>query len=72
MQITVDVAGGRITVTAEGQKPYQCASADECLEYLSDMLKGEETNEPGQAQERAEPSAEQMWAEEAAKRQPAM
>ena len=47
MQITINIdeASGRITVEAEGQKPYECSSPDECLEYLGDMLKGEEPAE---------------------------
>jgi hypothetical protein len=70
MQITINIdeQSGQITVEAEGQKPYQCQSADECIEYLSDMIKGEEPNEPNQAQEAAEPSPEAMWDQEAAKR----
>lgn len=71
MQITINVdeATGQITVQAEGQEPYQCSSTDECLEYLSDMLKGEEANEPGQEEEAAEPDMRAMWDQEAAKRQ---
>lgn len=72
MQITINVdeASGQITVEAEGQEPYECSSPDECLEYLSDMLKGEEPNEPGQEQEEAEPSGDmaKVWNQEAAKR----
>lgn len=72
MQITINIdeASGRITVEAEGQQPYECSSVDECLEYLGDMLKGEEANEPGQEMEAAEPSGDmaEMWNQEAAKR----
>lgn len=70
MQITINIdqQSGQITVQAEGQQPYQCKSADECIEYLSDMIKGEEPNEPNQEQEAAEPSAADMWQQEAAKR----
>ena len=68
-KITIEMTDpGEITVTADGQEPYQCASVDECLEYLSDMLKGEEAGEPDQAQEAAEPDASAMWMEEAAAR----
>lgn len=69
-QITITMADdGRITVESpDMDKPYACSSVDECLEYVSDMLKGEEANEPDQAQEEAEPSPEAMWNEEAAKR----
>lgn len=70
--INVDEASGRISVEAEGQEPYECESPRECLEYLSDMLMGEESNEPDQAEEAAEPEmdAAAMWQEEAAKRPP--
>jgi hypothetical protein len=70
MQITINIdeQSGQITVEAEGQKPYQCQSPDECLEYLSDMIKGEEPNEPNQEQEAAEPDQQAMWDQEAAKR----
>ena len=70
-QITITLADdGRITVESEQDgkpsgKPYECSSVDGCLEYLSDMIKGEEANEPGQEQEEAEPSTEAMWNQEA-------
>lgn len=69
-QITITMADdGRITVESpDMEQPYTCDSVDECLEYVSDMLKGEEANEPGQAEEAAEPSMEAMWNEEAAQR----
>lgn len=74
MQITINVddASGRITVEADGQEPYECEDPRECLEYLSDLLMGEEGNEPSQEQEAAEPEmdAAAMWNEEAAKRPP--
>lgn len=72
MQITINIdeASGQITVEAEGQEPYACESADECLEYLSDIIKGEEPNEMGQEEEAAEPAGDmaKMWSQEAAKR----
>lgn len=69
-KITIDIDDqGQATVTIDGGKPYQCSSIDECLEYLSDTLKGEEPNEPGQEQEAGEPDNMQaMWDEEAQKR----
>lgn len=67
--ITIEIDdAGRPTVSVDGKEAYQCESIDECLEYLSDLLKGEEANEPGQEAETAEPSTEDMWNEEAAKR----
>lgn len=69
MRITIEVADdGGITVTADGQEPYQCSSPDECLEYLGDMLKGEAAGEPEQATETGEPDVAAMWNEEAARR----
>ena len=69
--ITIEINdAGEAAVTVDGGEPQQFASVDECLEYVSDMLKGEEANEPGQAEEAAEPSMESMWNEEAAKRAP--
>lgn len=67
MQITINVdeATGQITVEAEGQEPYQCSSTDECLEYLGDMLKGEQPGEPA-GEEAADPQS--MWDQEANKR----
>ena len=68
MQITINVddQSGQITVEAEGREPYACESAEECLDYLEGMLKGEEPAE--EAGEGEQPSAESMWNEEAAKR----
>lgn len=63
MQIVINVSeDGQITVEAEGREPYMCESAQECFEYLSDMLPGEE---PESEEEMAA-----MWDEEAAKRPP--
>lgn len=75
MQITINVdeASGRISVEAEGQEPYECESPRECLEYLGDLLMGEDQGEPYQAEEGAElegMDAAAMWDEEAAKRPP--
>lgn len=62
MQIAINVSDdGQITVEAEGREPYMCESAQECFEYLSDMLPSEQPEE-GEAQA--------MWDEEAAKRPP--
>lgn len=69
IMINVDEASGRISVEAEGQEPYECESPRECLEYLGDLLMGEEGAEPDQAEEGADDMA-QMWNEEAAKRPP--
>lgn len=61
MQIVINMADdGRITVEAEGQEPYQCESAEECLQYLGQILGA------GGAAE----APEAMWEEEAAKRPP--
>lgn len=71
--ITIEIDdAGRPTVSVDGKEAYQCESIDECLEYLRDMLKGEEANEPGQEAEPSEPSGDMaaMWDEEAAKRPP--
>lgn len=70
MQITINVdeATGKITVEADGREPYACESAEECLDYLEGMLKGEEPAE--EAGEGEEMNAATMWDEEAAKRPP--
>ena len=54
----------------QGQQPYECQSADECLKYVGMILK-EEMGEG--AQEEATEGPEdygQMWQQEANKRQP--
>jgi len=54
----------------EGQQPYECKSADECLKYVGMILK-EEMGEG--AQEEATEGPEdygQMWQQEAQKRKP--
>lgn len=68
--ITIEIDdAGAATVTIDGNEPHQCGSIDECLEYLSDTLAGEEPNEPGQENEAAEPADMQaMWDQEAQKR----
>ncbi|NBT76518.1 MAG: hypothetical protein EBT15_11270 [Betaproteobacteria bacterium] len=68
--ITITMADdGTLTVDSpDMDQPYQCESVDECLEYVSDMIKGEESNEPYQAEEKAEPDVKAMWNQEAAKR----
>lgn len=70
MQITINVddQSGEITVEADGREPYACQSAEECLDYLEGVLKGEE---PAEEAGEGEPAgAEAMWNEEAAKRPP--
>ena len=68
--ITIEINdAGEASVSVDGGKPHNCGGIDECLEYVSDMLKGEEANEPGQEQESAEPEDMQsMWDQEAQKR----
>jgi hypothetical protein len=56
--ITVDDETGQMTVEADGQEPYMCESAEDCLEYVEGLLSGGEMD------------AETMWNEEAAKRPP--
>jgi hypothetical protein len=65
--IEIDDAGGSV-VSVDGEQVYQCQSVDECLEYLGDMLRGEQPEEPGQAADTAELDAASMWNEEAASR----
>lgn len=66
-QITITLADdGQITVEADGQEPYQCASSEECLDYLEGLI-GDETQEREQA-EMAGMNAAKAWNEEAAKR----
>ena len=62
--ITIEINdAGEAAVTVDGGEPQQFASVDECLQYLSDTLTGEESGEAEDA-----PSAEAMWDEEAARR----
>lgn len=72
MSATINIEiddSGAATVSIDGKEPHQCGSIDECLEYLSDALQGEEANEPGQEAEPAEPADMQsMWDQEAQKR----
>lgn len=67
-QIVITMADdGRITVEVDGQEPYVCESADECLAYLAQLMGGESAEEAGEGEE---PDVATMWNEEAAKRQP--
>lgn len=67
--ITIEINdAGEATVSVDGGEPHKCGGVDECLEYLSDMLKGEEAGEPEQAAEKAEPDAQAMWDAEAENR----
>lgn len=69
MHISIDIDDqGQATVTVDQGQPHQCGSVDDCIEYLSDMLKGEQPDESNQAQEAAEPSPQDMWNQEAASR----
>ena len=68
-QITITQADdGTLSVEADGAEPYQCQSAEECLDYVEGLLSGgEEQEEPA---EMAGMDAAAMWNEEAAKRSP--
>lgn len=71
MQITINVDDqtGGITVEADGREPYACESADECLDYLEGMLKGEEAaEEAGEGEAMPSGDMAEMWNDEAAKR----
>lgn len=69
MQIVITLADdGQITVEVDGQEPYVCASSDECLAYLEQLMGGGELAE--EAGEGEEPDVATMWNEEAARRQP--
>lgn len=56
--ITMEDDGRIIVESPEMDEPYMCESVDECMDYVENMLGGEEMNE------------EQMWNEEAAARAP--
>lgn len=75
-KITVTTGGDEAQAGAQGEQPgqegqpYECQSADECLQYVGMILK-EEMGEG--AQEEATEGPEdygQMWQQEAKKRQP--
>lgn len=68
-QIVITLADdGQITVAVDGQEPYVCASSDECLAYLEQLMGGggESAEEAGEG----EADMAMMWNEEAARRQP--
>lgn len=56
--ITMEDDGRIIVESPEMDEPYMCESVEECMDYVENMLGGEEMNE------------EQMWNEEAAARAP--
>ena len=70
--ITIELADdGTITVTSpEMTEPYQCQSADECVQFVGKML-AEETGEgPEEQATEGKEDYGQMWNEEAASRKP--
>lgn len=67
--INADEATGQITVEAEGREPYQCQSAEECMDYLEGLLTGgEAAEEAGEGEEMPSGDMAAMWNEEASKR----
>jgi len=62
--------GGQGGEMQQGQQPHECASVDECLQYVGMILK-EETGESAQEESSEGPEDYgQMWQQEAKKRQP--
>jgi hypothetical protein len=73
-KITVTTEGdeqsGQPGQEGEGNAPYECKSADECLKYVGMILK-EEMGESSQEEATEGPEDYgQMWQQEAQKRQP--
>ena len=68
--ITLEDDGRIIVESPEMEQPYECESIDECKQFVSQML-DEEAGEGAeeQATEGSE-NYEQMWNEEAQRRQP--
>jgi hypothetical protein len=70
--ITIELADdGTIIVTSdEMTEPYVCQSADECVQFIGQML-AEETGEgPEEQATEGKENYGQMWNEEAASRKP--
>jgi len=62
--------GGQPGQMQQGEQPYECKSADECLKYVGMILK-EEMGEGAQEESTEGPEDYgQMWQQEAQKRQP--
>lgn len=69
--ITLDEQSGQLTVeTDDGRPPYQCSSAEECMDYLEGLLGGEPAEEAGEGEPVPSGDMAAMWQEEAAKRPP--
>jgi len=71
-QITITVGDdGTMTVeTSEGGEPYQCQSAEECLQYVGMLLKEESGEGPQEQSTEGPENYGQMWEQEAASRKP--
>lgn len=71
-QITITVGDdGTMSVeTSEGGEPYQCKSADECMQYVGMILKEESGESPQEQATEGPENYGQMWQQEAQKRQP--
>ena len=72
--ITIEMSDeGQIMVTAEenGQpagEPYECDSADECLQFVGAMLKEEGGESPEEAKTEGPEDYKAMWEQEAGSR----
>ena len=70
--ITIELADdGTITVDSpEMDQPYQCQSAEECVQFIGKMLAEETGESPQEQSTEGQENYGQMWEQEAASRKP--
>jgi hypothetical protein len=70
--ITIELADdGTITVNSdEMTEPYQCQSADECVQFIGKMLAEESGEAPEEQATEGKEDYAKMWKQEAASRKP--
>jgi hypothetical protein len=62
--------GGQPGQEGQGNAPYECKSADECLQYVGMILKEEMGEGPQEEATEGPEDYGQMWQQEAQKRKP--